>query len=116
MRLALVLAPALASLSTVAAAAPDGGPSSVLGGTNAKAGEWPDVAAILFPDASGDEALCTGTLVAPTVVLTAGHCYSDLDPPLPDNVLIGTSTLARPKDGEVIAIKKAYVFPDPDTT
>lgn len=88
----------------------------MLGGTNAKAGEWPDVVAVLFPDASGDEALCSGTLVAPTVVLTAGHCYSDLDPPLPDNVLIGTSTLARPQDGETIAIKKAYVYPDPDTT
>ena len=116
MRLAPVIALALAALPTVATAAPDGGPSSVLGGTNAKAGEWPDIAAVLFPDASGDEALCTGTLVAPTVVLTAGHCYDNLDPPLPDNVLIGTSTLARPKDGETIAIKQAFVYPDPDTT
>jgi len=118
MRLAPVLAPALAGMlfaGTAAADAP-GGPSSVIGGSDAKPGEWPDVAAVLFPDASGDDALCTGTLVAPTVVLTAGHCHDPLDPPLPDNVLIGTSSLARPGDGETIAIKRAYVYPDPDTT
>lgn len=63
----------------------------VIGGENAMAGKWPDVAAILFPVLGGDEPLCTGTLVAPTVVLTAGHCYDALDPPFPDNVLIGTS-------------------------
>ena len=112
-----VVAPALAGWLLAGVAAADaGGPSSVIGGSNAKPGEWPDVAAILFPDASGDDALCTGTLIAPTVVLTAGHCHDPLDPPLPDNVLIGTSSLARPGDGETIAIKRAYVYPDPDTT
>ncbi len=49
----------------------------VIGGSNAPAGKWPDVVAILFPDGSGgaDTQECTGTLVAPTVALTAGHCY-----------------------------------------
>ncbi len=89
-------------------------PTSVVGGVDAKAGAWPDVAAILFPGSTGDEALCTGTLVAPTVVLTAGHCYDDVDPP--DNVLIGATSLARPRDGEIIEIAAAFVFPDPEET
>jgi V8-like Glu-specific endopeptidase len=88
----------------------------VIGGDSAKAGKWPDVAAILFPTGSGDEPRCTGTLVAPTIVLTAGHCYDALNFPLPDNVLIGTSSLARPKDGETIAIKRGYPYPDAEDT
>ena len=91
-------------------------PPHVIGGENAMAGKWPDIAAILFPEPTGDEPLCTGTLVAPTVVLTAGHCYDALDPPFPDNVLIGTSSLARPGEGETIAIKHGFPYPDADTT
>lgn len=88
----------------------------VIGGQNAMAGKWPDVAAILFPELDGDQPLCTGTLVAPTIVLTAGHCYDALDPPFPDNVLIGASSLARPGDGETIAIKRGVPYPSADTT
>lgn len=101
-----------------AEAAPDGdgAPVQVIGGSAAKAGAWPDVAAILFPLASGEQALCTGTLIAPTVVLTAGHCYDPLVPPLPDHVLIGTSSLARPDEGETIAIRTGHVYPSAETT
>jgi endonuclease G len=81
----------------------------VIGGTSAAPGAWPDVAAVLFASSAGDEPGCTGTLVAPTVVVTAGHCS---DPPPPDNVLIGTSSLARPSEGEPIAVARAIGFPD----
>jgi len=45
-------------------------PPPVLGGRTVDAGEWPDVALIWF----GEDPGCTGTLVAPDLVLTAGHC------------------------------------------
>jgi endonuclease G len=99
--------------------APAGSPPTsapVIGGDNAAAGKWPDAAAILFPGTSGDEARCSGTLVAPSIVLTAGHCYDSLDPPLPDNVLVGASSLADPRRGETIAIKRGYRFPDAENT
>jgi endonuclease G len=92
------------------------GPAPVIGGGNAAAGKWPDVAAVLFPVRTGDQADCTGTLIAPTVVLTAGHCYTAIDPPLPDNVLIGTSSLARPSEGETIGVLRGIAFPDADTS
>lgn len=76
--------------------------SEVLGGTNAPAGKWPDVAAIR----SGDQQFCSGTLIAPTVVLTAGHCN---DGSL-DNVLIGTSSLARESEGESISVIKKVEY------
>lgn len=112
--LACSLIPAVANAATGEPPAPvsTGTSAPVIGGTNAKPGEWPDVAAIMFPAPDGDDPRCTGTLVAPTVVLTAGHCYDPLDPPLPDNVLVGTSSLARPGDGETIAIARGSAFPD----
>jgi endonuclease G len=112
--LACSLLPAAAALASAEAPAP-GGATQVIGGASAKSGAWPDVAGILFPGSNGDEALCTGTLVAPTVVLTAGHCYDPLEP-LPDNVLIGTSSLARPDDGETIEIQAGFVYPDAQTS
>jgi secreted trypsin-like serine protease len=45
-------------------------PPPVVGGRPVDAGDWPDVAMVWF----GDEPGCTGTLVAPDLVLTAGHC------------------------------------------
>ncbi|TMQ19988.1 MAG: serine protease [Deltaproteobacteria bacterium] len=111
--LACLLSAALTARADDAATGPR---APVIGGDSAKPGQWPDVAAILFPLSSGDEPLCTGTLIAPSVVITAAHCYDPRDPPLPDNVLIGTSSLARKGDGETIAIKRAYVYPDPSDT
>ncbi|HEU0031745.1 MAG TPA: trypsin-like serine protease [Kofleriaceae bacterium] len=46
---------------------PDNAP--VIGGTAVPTGKWPDAVAVLGPQGS-----CTGTLIAPDVVLTAGHC------------------------------------------
>lgn len=44
-------------------------PAPVVGGTTVPAGKWPDAVAVI-----GAQGSCTGTLIAPTVVLTAGHC------------------------------------------
>lgn len=76
--------------------------SAVLGGTNAPPGKWPDIVAVR----DGGSQFCTGTLIAPTVVLTAGHCN---DPTL-DNVLIGTSSLSRTTEGEVINVIKRVEY------
>jgi secreted trypsin-like serine protease len=65
-KLTLALASASASLALVAAPS-----QAVVGGSDAAAGEFPSVAEITF-GAFG----CTGTLIAPNWVLTAGHCGS----------------------------------------
>ena len=65
MRAALCL---LASTAVARAAAP------VVGGTPVPPGTWPDAVAVI-----GTTGACSGTLIAPDVVLTAGHCV-EIDP------------------------------------
>lgn len=77
--------------------------SEILGGTNAPAGKWPDVAAVLW---SGQHT-CTGVLIAPTVALTAGHCDDDTL----KSILVGTSSLARATEGETLGVVKRIAYP-----
>jgi uncharacterized protein (TIGR03382 family) len=88
---------------TAASVAP-GGPRPVTGGRSAPAGKWPDVAAVMVRGAHE----CTGTLIAPTVVITAGHCVNaGLDV-----VIVGTSSLARQSEGEEIRVVRQIEYPD----
>jgi hypothetical protein len=61
--LGLVVAP------VTAVAAPDAPPASIIGGSATTAGEYPAVVALTI-----NSNLCTGTLITPAWVLTAGHC------------------------------------------
>ena len=111
----VVLACALAAAGCDATVPESSATAPVIGGSDAPPGKWPDVAAVMFP-IDGEVPLCTGTLVAPTVVLTAGHCYDRSSGVLPDSVLIGTSSLSRPGEGETIPIARGYVYPAPATS
>jgi trypsin len=92
------------------AAAPS---SAVVGGGNASPGEYPAVAEITF-----GPFLCTGTLVTPDWVLSAGHCGSVTGaavaspaswPPQLINVRIGGVTQ---NDGEQRTASRVLVHPD----
>lgn len=111
----VVLACALAAAGCDATVPESSASAPVIGGSDAPPGKWPDVAAVMFP-IDGEVALCTGTLVAPTIVLTAGHCYDPSASVLPDSVLIGTSSLDRPDEGETIPIARGHVYPNPATS
>ena len=91
----------LAGGAGVAAAAP-GGPAPVVGGTDAAPGAWPDAVSVMYADGGG----CTGTLIAPDVVLTAGHCieYS------PTAIIANTVDYDGP-GGERIAVTRAMAHP-----
>lgn len=87
--------------------------SPIIGGTDAPFGKWPDVAAVYLSDNSQE---CTATLVAPTVVLTAGHCVIDLMGETVKYVLIGTNSLIKKAEGEVITVTKAIEYPSSQST
>jgi trypsin len=100
----------LAAALLAVAAAPS---SAVVGGRDASAGEYPSVAEITF-----GPFLCTGTLISPTWVLSAGHCSSvtgaavaspaSWPAPLIKVRIGGVSQ----DDGEVVPVRQATVHPD----
>ena len=65
----LLIAAATARTSLALTAAPS---SAIVGGHDAAPGAYPSIVEITF----GSSFLCTGTLIAPNYVLTAGHCGS----------------------------------------
>lgn len=88
------------AMSTAAWAGPV--PPPVVGGTRVSPGAWPEVVAVLGRDGS-----CTGTLIAPDVVLTAGHC-ADIQPSV---VIANTVDYRDPHAGERIAVKTTRAYP-----
>ncbi len=101
---------AIAAALLCATAAPA---SAVVGGGNASPGEYPSVAEITF-----GPFLCTGTLVTPNWVLSAGHCSSVTGaavatpaswPPQLINVRIGGVTQ---NDGENRTVSRVVMHPD----
>ena len=77
-------------------------PAPVVGGTTVPEGAWPDAVAVLAQTAA-----CTGTLIAPDVVLTAGHCIEVA----PVEVIVDATDFTKP-GGEVIRVKSATAYPD----
>lgn len=76
--------------------------SPVVGGTTVKRGAYPDVVAVF----TADGGLCTGTLLAADLVLTAGHCASAQ----PIEVVIDSIDLAEP-DGQHRKVKWSKAYP-----
>ena len=65
----------------------------VVGGTPAPGGGWPSIVALVDPGSDPVQGqFCGGTLIAPSVVLTAAHCVTDV-----------TGAVMRPADVEVLA-------------
>jgi len=76
--------------------------SDVVGGRPVPGGLWPDAVAVLGPDGR-----CSGTLIAPDVVLTAGHCM-EIDP----RVVVAGSVDIEQDGGEWIRVARAIAYPD----
>lgn len=98
---------ALAALAFTAAPS-----SAVVGGSDAAPGEFPSVAEITFGGFS-----CTGTLISPHAVLSAGHCGSLTGaavaspasyPPQLVTVRIGST---KPGQGEQVPVSSVVVSP-----
>jgi len=96
-----LLAPALAFASSGAS-----DPSQVIGGTVVPAGKWPDAVAVL-----GAQGSCTGTLIAPDVVITAGHC-AEVNP----TQVIANTTNYNAAGGITAQVKSITAYPNWETS
>ena len=83
------------------------GDPTVVGGQPAPAGKWPDAAAVM----DNQYAFCTGTLIAPQVVLTAGHCVDGITA---TRVKLNATNSEGP--GEIIAVADAIAYPNWEST
>lgn len=86
-------------------AEPDQDTAEIVNGTLAPAGKWPDTVAVL-----GNQGSCTGTLIAPDVVLSAGHCVGGM------TTVIANTTDYNAAGGARSTIKSHTAYPNWETT
>ncbi len=115
--LTALLLPAGATAASAAAHA------SIIGGDVASIDAFPALAYIAAQTGKEEGFACTGTVIAPRVVLTAAHCVEDLDvggfTPAGDyKVATGRATPRQDATGNVLEVSETHVFPgfDPGNT
>jgi uncharacterized protein (TIGR03382 family) len=79
---------------------------AIVGGSDVPPGKWPDTVAVL-----GETGVCSGTLIAPDVVLTAGHC-ADITP----STVVANTTDYSQAGGAKVKVARTAAYPDWDTT
>ncbi len=100
-----------------ARARPDTGHAAIIGGTEAEAGAFPQLASIVHEgDGEGESFACTGTVVAANVVLTAGHCGESTETGLIEAasgyaVTTGNVDWNSP-DRQVSGVSRVVIYPD----
>jgi secreted trypsin-like serine protease len=115
-RPAPLLAAALSALALLAPTAAQGAAhASIVGGQGATVEEFPALAYILSREGQSGFA-CTGTVVAPRVVLTAAHCVEDLErggftAANSYRVATGTTKRDKAKPENVFRVAETHVFP-----
>ena len=124
-RRAPLLAALVALVALILAAGATASPNpkataSVIGGHNATIAAYPSLAFIEGVQATAGYA-CTGTVVAPRVVLTAGHCVEDLESssivePELIAVATGVSNLQKIQAAQVSKVERVLAYPGFDPT
>jgi secreted trypsin-like serine protease len=116
---AFVVCGTLLALAPAAAEAGGNAHSSIVGGKVASILAFPSLAYIDASNRRGEGFACTGTVIAPRVVLTAAHCVEDLErggyTPAPE-YLVATG-LANPHQAhraDLLRVADTRVFPEFD--
>jgi Trypsin len=117
----MVILAASALVASPAANAASAPAPYVIGGTQVPAGGYPYVAYIQANTGSNTYATCTGSVIAPTIILTAAHCVFNLTtgaalPASAFSVVTGqTNVPAMPTPPTDVAAVHAYPYYNPGT-
>lgn len=119
--LCLVVAPAVASAKP--AAGRGGAQASIIGGSPAAIADFPSLAFVQAAESPRKAFSCTGSVIAPRVVLTAGHCVEDIETgrltPVGEYlVATGVADVKQAAEENVSTVVRAVTFPgfDPGAT
>ncbi len=90
--------------------------ASIIGGDVAAIADFPSLAFIAARTSKDQGFSCTGTVIAPRVILTAAHCVEDLHfggfTAAPDyKVATGRANPRQDQAGEVLEVSDTHVFP-----
>jgi trypsin len=118
--IALLCSLVFATASGATAASNPKATASVIGGHNATVAQYPSLAYIEGVQATAGYA-CTGTVVAPRVILTAGHCVEDIEsssivPPNEIGVATGVSNLTKIPLANISEVVQVLAYPNFDPT
>jgi trypsin len=88
----------------------------VIGGGAATLARWPWVVRVLLYGEGNGTITCTGTVVAPNVVLTAGHCAGDpytqpATPDLPSQLQVVIGSISATSGGKTFDVSKLVLAP-----
>lgn len=113
---------AVALSGAVPAQADPGAQASIIGGKITPIAELPSLAFVVAQHSKTSGFSCTGSVIAPRVILTAAHCVEDLElggytPADEYSVVTGMTNPHQAKKSEAIAVASTHVFPhfDPGT-
>ncbi|HVY96736.1 MAG TPA: serine protease [Solirubrobacterales bacterium] len=109
---------AFLATAAVAAAAPGGDAgarASIIGGSPASIADFPSLAFIEAKETPKKVFSCTGSVIAPRVVLTAGHCVEDIETgrltPIRDyRVATGVADLKQAGEANVFPVVRAVTY------
>ena len=90
-------------------------PVPIVGGESVAIHEWTSVVAVLSQESTATANLCTGTLVAPGVVLTAAHCLEH-EPDLADMRVVFGDSIHTQDPSRIAAVEAYGMYPNACTT
>jgi len=85
-------------------------PTPIVGGEEVSLSEWPAVVAILAQQTASTANLCSGTLIAPKVILTAAHCLAD-DPDVDEMRVFFGDTIYTNDPNRIAAVERYAAYP-----